>query len=246
MTLVGRAVLLAATIALSSCSFVKVFAQTNKIGRIDGTVLYEDGRPVDGATVYAYPADRGMAGNVPSATTDEQGRFQIAHLWLGQFAIGAKKENEGYPDTGKPFYSDGRKLEYVTLTAKRPSATVTVLLGPKAGVLVGRVEDAVTKVPIDPCVDFHLVSDPNNFLSGTGLVNAKYRVLVPPNQDLIMKIWHEGYLPWYYPGTSNKSKAKPLRLKSGEQRTLNIRLQRGTDASDAGCNSSLCFPHCRP
>jgi hypothetical protein len=50
----------------------------------------------------------------------------------------------------------------------------------------------------------------------------------------------------YYPGTSKKSEAEPLRLKSGEERTLNIRLQPGTNASDAGCNSPPCFPHCLP
>ena len=54
----------------------------------------------------------------------------------------------------------------------------------------------------------------------TGLVNAQHRVLVPSDQDVIMKIWHEGYLPWYYPGANNKSEAKPLRLKPGEERTV--------------------------
>ncbi len=70
-------------------------------------------------------------------------------------------------------------------------------------------------------------------MSGTGLVNAEYRVLVPSDRDVIMKIWFEGYLPWYYPGTSRKSEAKPLRLKSGELRTLPIRLQPGSDPSEA-------------
>ncbi len=108
------------------------------------------------------------------------------------------------------------------------------------------VADAVTGAPLNPCVDFHRTSDPNNFLSGTGVVNAEYRVLVPSDRDVIMKIWHEGYLPWYYPGANNKSEAKSLRLKSGEERTLHIRLQPGNDASEAGCNTPLCFPHCRP
>jgi hypothetical protein len=42
-----------------------------------------------------------------------------------------------------------------------------------------------------------------------------------------------------------KSEAKPLRLKSGEVPSLSIRLRPGNDPSDAGCNTSLCFPHCR-
>ncbi len=171
---------------------------------------------------------------------DELGHFQINHLWLGKFAVTAKKEDEGYPDTSSS------KIAPITLSLPHPSATDTIVLGPKAGILVGTVADAVTSALLDPCVDFHRASDPNNFLSGTGLANAKYRVLVPSDRDVIMKIWYERYLPWYYPGANHKSEAKPLRLESGEERTLHIRLQPGNDASDAGCNTSLCFPHCRP
>src|SRR6266404_7005995 len=233
---------------LSSCarqSVVRIVVADEGPGLIEGTVLYEDGRPAQDATVSAFPLDRGLAAKVPSADTDALGHFQINHLWLGKFAVTAKKEDEGYPDTSSGFYSDS-KIAPIALTLSHPSATDTILLGPKAGILVGTVADDVTGAPLDPCVDFHRASDPNNFLSGTGLVNAKYRVLVPSDRDVIMKIWHEGYLPWYYPGANHKSEAKPLHLESGEERSLHIRLQPGNDASDAGCNTSLCFPHCRP
>ena len=233
---------------LSSCArqpSVRIVAADEGPGLIEGTVIYEDGRPAEGATVSAFPLDRGLAAKVPSADTDELGHFQINRLWLGKFAVTAKKEDEGYPDTNNYFYSD-RKIAPIVLSLSSPSATDTILLGPKAGILVGTVADAITGAPRDPCVDFHRASNPNNFMSGTGLVNAEYRVLVPSDRDVIMKIWCEGYLPWYYPGTSRKSEAKPLRLNSGEVRTLPIRLQPGNDPSEAGCNTSLCFPHCRP
>jgi hypothetical protein len=215
-------------------------------GRIQGIVTYEDGKLVKGATVSAYPTDRPMNGIVPHADTDETGHFAIPRLWLGKFVVSAKKEDEDYPDTSSAFYSDG-KVEAVTLTSNHASATVTIRLGPKAGVLVGTVADAVTGAPLNPCVDLHRASDANNFLSGTGLVNAKYRLLVPSDREVIMKIWHEGYLAWYYPGANDNSEAKPLRLKFGEEKTLHIRLQRGNNASEAGCHTPAnCFPHCRP
>jgi len=214
-------------------------------GRIEGIVLYESGIPVKGATVSALPLDRVLAGIVPHADTDDFGRFQIGHLWLGKFAVTAKKEAEAYPDVGKGFYYDG-KIAPTTLSFSHLSTTMSIILGPKAGVLVGTVTDAVTASLLNPCIDFHRASNPNNFLSGTGLVNAHYRVLVPSNREVVMKIWKEGYLPWYYPGANNKSGARPLNLKPGEEKTLNIRLQPGNDPSDAGCNTSLCFPHCRP
>jgi len=243
-----RAVSLFMIAAMSSCArqqAVRVVAADECPGLIEGTVIYEDGRPAKGATVSAFPLDRALAAKVPSADTNELGHFQINHLWLGEFAVTAKKEDEGYPDTNSAFYSDN-KIAPITLSLSHPSATDTLLLGPKAGILVGTVADAITGAPLVPCVDFHRASDPNNFLSGTGLVNAEYRVLVPSGRDVIMKIWREGYLPWYYPGMNHKSEAKPLRLKSGEERTLHIRLQPGNDPTDAGCNTSLCFPHCRP
>jgi hypothetical protein len=212
---------------------------------IEGTVIYAEGRPANHATVSALPTDRGMVAKVPSADTDELGHFHIKHLWLGEFEVTAKKEDEGYPDTGSSFYSDG-KVDRTKLTSFLQSATVTVLLGPKAGILVGTITDSVNGAPLNPCVDFRRASNPNNFLSGTGLVNAKYRVLVPSDRDVMMKIWYEGHLPWYYPGANTKSEAKPLRLKPGEERILHIRLPPGNNSAEAGCETSLCFPHCRP
>jgi hypothetical protein len=215
---------------------VRVVAADEGPGLIEGTVMYEDGRPAKGATVSASPLDRALAAKVPSADTDELGHFRISHLWLGKFAVTAKKEDEGYPGTNSHFYSDN-KIAPTILSLSHPSATDIIHLGPKAGILAGTVADAISGAPLDPCVDFHRAADPNNFLSGTGLVNAEYRVLVPSDRDVIMKIWREGFLPWYYPGTNHKSEAKPLRLKSGEERTLHIRLQPGNDASDAGCST---------
>ena len=86
---------------LSSCArqpALRVVAADGP-GLIEGTVIYEDGRPAKGATVSAFPLDRALAAKVPSADTDELGHFQINHLWLGRFAVTAKKEDEGYPDT---------------------------------------------------------------------------------------------------------------------------------------------------
>jgi hypothetical protein len=246
----GRTVLfnltLAATI-LSSCARqhgLKLRAADGPCV-IDGTVIDERGLPAYRATVSAFPMDGGMAAKVPSADTDEMGHFQLKHLWLGRFEVTAKKEDEGYPDSGSYFYSDG-KTDRVTLTSPLQPATVTILLGPKAGILVGTVADAVTGDPLNPCVDFRRASDPNNFASGTGLVNAKYRVLVPSERDVMMKIWSEGHLPWYYPGTSSKSEAKAFCLKPGEERILHIRLHPGNNSADAGCETPLCFPHCQP
>ena len=132
------------------------------------------------------------------------------------------------------FYSDG-KFETVSLTSRRSAATVSIRLGPKAGILTGTVSDAVTGAPLNPCVEFRRAKKLGNFLSGTGLVNAKYRVLVPSNTDILMKVWYGGHKPWYYPGTTDKAQRRPVNLKPGEETNVEIRLEPDRDALPGGC-----------
>lgn len=202
-------------------------------GVIQGTVSYEDGRPVEDGTVYAQPMFGTMT-LVPHATTNESGYFVISHLWLGKYAVGGEKLDEGYANMTSQFYSDG-KFETVVLTSRNPTASVTIQLGPKAGILVGTVVDAVTNAPLNPCVEFRRGKNFSNFLSGTGLVNAKYRVLVPSSTDVLMKVWYGGHKVWYYPGTTDKAQSRPLKLKPGELTQIDIRLEPDPDAPPSGC-----------
>jgi hypothetical protein len=175
-----------------------------------------------------------MAAIVPHATSDETGHFAIPHLWLRKYAVAAEKKGEDYPNMSMQFSSDGT-FETIILISRHSAASVSNRLGPKAGVLVGTIADRVTGAPLNPCVDFRWASQPNNFLAGTGLVNAKDRALVPYNTDGMIKIGHEGYKPWYYPGTVDKSQSTPVRLKPGEEQILDIRWQPRRDAAEQGC-----------
>jgi hypothetical protein len=203
-------------------------------GVIQGTLIYEDGKPVKDATVHAEPLDRAMTGIVPYATTDKNGHFVVAHLLLGKYAVGGEKPDEGYPNMTIPFYSDF-KFDTVVVSSRNPVANVRVHLGPKAGILVGTVVDSLTSAPLNPCVEFRRAKAPRNFLSGTGLVNAKYRVLVPSDTGLFMKVWYGGHKSWYYPGTTQKTQSRALNLKPGEVMTIDIRLERDPNAQQPGC-----------
>src|SRR5260370_33698573 len=69
-----RAVSLFVAAVLSSCArqpAVRVVAADEGPGLIEGTVIYEDGRPSKGATVSAFPLDRALAARVPSPDTHE-------------------------------------------------------------------------------------------------------------------------------------------------------------------------------
>jgi hypothetical protein len=208
-------------------------------GLIDGTVLYEDERPTKGATVYASPLGRPISAIIPHADTDETGYFRIdiPSSWFGKFAVAAMKEDEDYPDMSKQFYSDG-KFKSITLTPGHPTETVIIHLGPKAGVLVGTVAEAVSNTSLSPCVEFRRASEPNNFLSASGLVKPRYKLLIPPDTDILVKISLDGYKTWYYPGTLDRAAATPVRLGPGEKKAVDIRLEPDA-AVKTGCPKSI-------
>lgn len=210
-------------------------------GVISGTVFYENGMPVKGATASAVPLGRPIGAIIPHADTDSAGHFAIfiPESWFGKFAVTAKKEDEDYPEMNQ-FYSNG-KFQTVMLTERHPTATVTIRLGPKAGVLRGTVTDRITGSPLIPCTDLRYAAS-SNFLRGTGLVTSKYRLLLPSNRGIFVKVWLDGYQPWYYPGTANKSEAKPIRLGPGEEQITNIRLQPDRKYANVGCPAPL-FVH---
>jgi len=105
-------------------------------GRNQGTVTDQDGRPVSSATVYAVP--QALTLEAPCPGRPKQTGWEV--LFGGRFRTGtyvlySRKEEEGYPDPSEPFYADSKAETQVHLTAEKPSATVEVSLGQKAGVL---------------------------------------------------------------------------------------------------------------
>jgi hypothetical protein len=176
-------------------------------GSVNGTVTYEEGSIVMRATVYASPTDRPTVGIVPQSQTDSAGRFEIHRLSWGRYFVSAAKEDEAYPEMLSEFFTRNHEPQTITLGPDNPTATVPIRLGPKAGILTGTVIDAAISAPLNPCADFRWAADPSNFWIGSGLVKARFRVLIPSGRDVLWKVWLDGYKPWYYPGTTDKSAA---------------------------------------
>jgi eukaryotic-like serine/threonine-protein kinase len=99
----------------------------------------------------------------------------------------------------------------------------------------GESSAAITDAIRIPCPSEFHARIQRGACSGSGLVNAKYRVLVPSDTDVLMKVWYGGHKPWYYPGTVDKAQSRPVNLKSGEEAKLNIRLEEDRDAPPEGC-----------
>jgi Carboxypeptidase regulatory-like domain len=200
------------------------FLVAQPAGKIRGTVVDQTGNTVAGATLYAQPEGL-MAMVVPQCTTDENGSCTISQLALGPYFVYAGKPDAGYPDLGYPFFQPrGTKPKEAILWEDHPSDDVVVLLGVKAGILKGTVADAVSGKPLNAMVEFRWVSDPDNFLSGSGLTNAQFRIQVPSDTGLKMVVTLDGYQDWVY-GVDGGMRGKALFLHPEQQEILDIRLK---------------------
>ena len=188
------------------------------------TVLDANDLPVGDALAAAYPQGVAMASAPEWCRTNLSGVCSLELHSAGQYAILASKEQDGYPRQ-YPFYTglNVAPQAMVNITAGHFNETVVTHLGKRAGILIGTVRDAETGKPLNANVEFRWVAEPSNFLSGSGLTNATFRILVPADAPLTMVVSLDGYENWRYmlgPGEARDA----LLVKPGEELTLDIRL----------------------
>jgi hypothetical protein len=169
-------------------------AQQGK-GSIRGIVVNEEGSPVAGASVFSGFADnRPLGGRLPSARTNETGHFVIDGLQFDDYHVAAFDEDDDYPylaGTWLLFDIDKKPVTpRVRLSAQAPTATVEIRLGPKAGVLIGKISDAISGAPPNACAGFKDISAPD--FRTAYPVTTHYRLLVPADADITLKVWVGG------------------------------------------------------
>jgi hypothetical protein len=194
-------------------------------GVIQGTVLDEVGRPLQGAKVHAELHGVAMAKAIRYVESDENGTFVIDRLAYGTYDVNGKKEEDGYPDSSFSFYADRPVATSIAISPEHPAATITLKLGPKAGVITGTVKDALTGKPIP--AGFTLRASSKRWM-GTSQP-SKFRVLIPPATDITVEVSSAGYKTWVYGGTGLDSRA--LRLEPGTEMQMDIRLEAAFDKS---------------
>jgi hypothetical protein len=193
-------------------------------GSISGTVLDERGAPVADATVYAHPLGVMVMGTaIPEVSTTSNGRYEFKRLSYGRYQVTPAKPEDDYPPLYLNFYAGFVKQPEVELSDAHRDVTLDLKLEKKAGVLVGTVSDADTGSPLDANVDFHCPEDPRRDLGGSGLTNARFRVLVPTDTPVMMKVSQMGYEDWWY---TRDGVVAPIRLNPGETLELEIKLRR--------------------
>jgi hypothetical protein len=195
-------------------------------GIIKGLVVNEQGKPVGAAHVTWTRAVKGEAevhiGPVEFVLTDGRGRFLIHGLTVGTpYNVYGQKDEDNYADPSPGFYNP--KGETVTAIAADPDKAVDVAIhvGPKAGRLNWNVTDAVTGKPVNPTMEV-VRSDTGASLGGGGPAQDTH--LLPSDTDLVFSVSAPGYRTWHY-SAGDKKHRSPLRLKPGEEKTVNIQLQ---------------------
>jgi hypothetical protein len=194
-------------------------------GRISGTVFCETGEPVAGAMVHAEFTDgRPRPGGERWIEADRDGRFTIDSLDWGPYEVYGRKEAAGYANQS---YSVHRPsgVPIVTLSPDRPAANVNVFIGPKAGVVVASISDAVTGQHVYAAITIWIWGDEHTGVGGNG--EPVDQTMVPANTEVGYEVTAPGYYPWRYSATdpTGASGGTPLNLKPSQKVKIDVKLR---------------------
>jgi Carboxypeptidase regulatory-like domain len=213
-----RQLILVAAIFLLVCSSATARVPRDS-GLISGTVVDERNVAVAEAQVNVSAFDgRIRTSAIRFVETDAAGHFSIDGLAWGKYKVFAMKQVSGYPNMAFSFYSNDT-FPTATITPAAPAVEIHIQLGPKAGTLSGSVEDAQTGAPVNAGFKLIRADSPDNWISTS--LPSKYRVLLPAATDIFVEVSAPGYKDWTSPG--------PLRLKSGQEKRLDVALEVSRD-----------------
>lgn len=213
---------------LSSCAISQTPDPTPVDGRITGTVVNEDGKPVPGATVYvSEEATSLIDANRIVARTDGAGRFDFGRkLKHGVYEIYARKDKDGFPDPTSKFYQSlNFSRQTVQLFGDHPAEKVTVQLKDKAAILEGRVFDADTGRPLKASIGFtNLRTEAGHSVAADG----KFHALIPANTDVYVEVQDvdRDHADWSLFTTK-------MTLKPGQKLEIDVPLSKAATPPDA-------------
>jgi hypothetical protein len=162
------------------------YGQANE-GKVTGTVLDEQGRPVEGAQVCIFDFESHM--NDCRTSTDQTGQFQIQHVPFGKRGVSATKDQDGYGGL-----TNGPPYESVNLTDENPLVQVTLKFGAKDGTLVPTASNKITGNPIYALwVSWDIPEEHGSHSYTTGTSRWSKRITVPVGKDICPTLSAKGY-----------------------------------------------------
>jgi hypothetical protein len=191
------------------------------IGAIHVTVLDERQSPVAAAMVTAHHAGEFEDMWPGLCTTAEDGTCTMHIQGPGRFAVEASKFADQYPQRLSFYFGKNFKEQVVELRAADSIVSAVIHVGPRAGVIKGKVFDAVSGKSLVGSAELHWVADQDIWMQ-TGIGELSYPLLIPADVPLTLVVSRQGYEDWKY--STRRGALKPILLHSGRELRLNIRL----------------------
>lgn len=183
---------------------VTITAQVSSPYTISGDLRDEAGQPFSGASVCALQT-HGKVTNVRDkvcAESDAQGKFAISLANSGSYQVVAEKMSAGYMPPYFPFYKDpNAPITEVVLSGAHANASVSVTLGPKSGLITGKVIDEATDLPIPDFVVWTWQARDVNARTHQVVKgqSGRFRILAAP-VPFRMRVESDGYEDWVMGG----------------------------------------------
>ena len=190
-------------------------------GHVLGRVVAADtGAPVRAADVRLAGVRPDLATRI--TTTDDEGRFEILDVTVGQYSLTVSKA--GFVRT--PFGANKDGSSTVSVTAKQQTNLGDLAL-PRGGVITGRVVDSFGDVVSEAAVTAwrveYLKPASRRVLSLRSFQSndlGEFRLYgLPPGKYYVSAALKSGPIadaPTFYPGTANLGEAQPVEVKAGQ------------------------------
>ncbi len=181
-------------------------------GTWQGLVFDATGAPVAQAHVQAGDIMKPSAGMLYQAYSDANGRFIIRGAPAGATTVEfwAGKPESFFPDFPGPFYTD-RPPTLIRTSAGGSARGVHVYLAPQCGRIAGKVFDDKGR-PVAPQISMWRYGKSEAYFGTAGWLDGHFQVLVPA-VPIIVYIHAPGHEPWFYPGTRQPGRARPLTVE---------------------------------
>jgi len=181
-----------------------ISAQVSSPYTISGDLRDEAGQVFPGASVCALQTN-GRVVNVRDKVcveSDAQGKFVINLTASGSYQVVAEKLSEGYMPPYLPFYKDPKTpILEVALSGEHTNASVSVKIGPKSGLITGRVIDEATDLPVRDFVVWTWQARDVNARTHQVVKgqSGRFRIFASP-VSFSMRVVSEGYEDWVMVG----------------------------------------------
>jgi hypothetical protein len=197
--------MLSLLLILCSSLFRVTLAQSPSPYTITGDLRDEAGHVFSGATVCAIPTDGTVVRVRDKICTesDAQGKFAINLMQAGKYQVSGEKMSDGYMPAYIPFYRDPNiPTPEVIVGDQNRNAFLSVTLGAKSGLIIGKVIDEANDTPVQDFVVWVYQARTANAHTHEvvkGNPSGRFRVHAPP-VPFKLRVVSEGYEDWVMGG----------------------------------------------